>query len=78
MNTFITNENQIYTYVLERYTFACRNYSHHSATSDYVRHRTLSKDIARSYLVAVKDIRKVPSVFWGVVEPTFSTTEVLL
>jgi len=78
MNTFITNENQIYTYVLERYTFACRNYTHHSAASDYVRHRTLSKDIARQYLVTIKDIRNLSQSIFGVGIDTFSTTEVLL
>lgn len=63
MNTFITNVYQNNASVLTRYTFACRNYTHHSFTSDYVRHRTLSKDISRPYLVARKDTRLPVSFF---------------
>lgn len=78
MNTFITNVYKDTANVVTRYTFACRNYSHHSTTSDYVRHRTLSKDIARQYLVTIKDIRNLSQSIFGVGIDTFSTTEVLL
>lgn len=68
-----------YTYVLERYTFACRNYHHHSATSDYVRHRTLSQDlIHRPYLVTVKDIRNLSQSIFRVGIDTFSTNGVIV
>lgn len=77
MNTFITNVYQNIANVVTRYTFACRNYSYHSFTSDYVRHRTLSKDISRPYLVARNDIR-LPRSFYGVLGDSFSTNEVIV
>lgn len=79
MNNLISNvTKENHTIVLERYTFACLNHMHSSIESPDVRHRTLSQDlIHKTYLVTDKDNRKVPSIFWGVVEPTFSTNGVI-
>lgn len=76
MNIFLNHVLEDYAYVLERYTFACRNYYHHLTQGDYVRHRTLSKDIASTYLVTFKGIR-LPRSFLGVWGFPFSY-EVLL
>lgn len=76
MNTFITNVYTDTANVVTRYTFACRNYPHHSITGDYVRHRTLSKDISRPYLVARNDIR-LPLSFQRVEGVIFSTNGVI-
>ena len=76
MNNLLSYIVKDFTYVLERYTFACRNYPHHLPTGDYVRHRTLSEDIASTYLVTFKGIR-LPRSFFGVWGLPFSS-EVLL
>lgn len=79
MNTLLNHVLEDYAYVLERYTFACRNYPHHFIESDYVRHRTLSQDlIHRSYLVTVKDIRNLSQSIFGVGIDTFSTNGVIV
>jgi len=78
MNTFITNENQIYTSVLENVSLTCRNYSHHLPQGDYVRHLPYTQTLVGPYAVTLKDTRKILDIFYGELESTFSTTEVLL
>ena len=46
MNLFKSDIMKHNTNVLENFTSACRNYIHHSATSDYVRHRTSQQTLA--------------------------------
>ena len=77
MNTLLNNVLEDYDHVLVRYTFACRNYYYHSATGDYVRHRTLSKDVVRPYLVTSKDMI-LPRSFLGVWGFSFSSNGVIL
>ena len=55
------------TNVLEKSTSACRNYIHHLATGDYVRHRTSQQTLA--------DHMQLPSRTLGSVSSTRSDAE---
>lgn len=50
MNNLITNVLYSNASVLEKFTSACRNYIHHSPTSDYVRHRSSTKALSPTIL----------------------------
>lgn len=54
-----------HTNVLEKSTSACRNYIHHSATGDYVRHRTSQQTLANHMQLPSRTLDFVSSVRSG-------------